>query len=78
MDDLVATSSGMVHNDEAVSLDVADDDGNYSAIPDYTATTHDGRTIHRSNVVQHVVGDVVYTCHENDDLEALTQEKEEA
>jgi hypothetical protein len=78
MDDLVATSHGMVHNEEAVSLDVADDDGNNYAIPDYTVTTHDGRVIHSSNAMKIEIGDVVYVCHDEDDVEALTQEKEEA
>lgn len=78
VDDLVATSDGMVHNEEVVSLDVADDDGYEYAIPNYTKTTHDGRVIHRSNVVEHTVGDEVFICHDEDDLEALTAKKEAA
>lgn len=78
MDDLVFTSHGMVHNEEAVSLDVADDDGHEYATPDYTETTHDGRVIHSSNAMKIEIGGVVYVCHDEDDVEALTQEKEEA
>lgn len=77
-DDMVTTSRGMVHQDQAVALDVEDDDGNNHVCTSDVATTHDGRTIHRGNVVEHTVGDEVFICHDEDDLEALTAEKEEA
>jgi len=78
MDDLVSTSRGLVHQNEAVSLDVEDDDGNNYATPDDTMTTHDGRVIHRGNVVEHTVGDKVFICHDEDDLEALDEPEETA
>jgi hypothetical protein len=76
MDDLVSTSRGLVHHDQAVELDVDDDDGNNHVCESDAVTTHDDRTIHKGNVVEHMVGDAMFICHDEDDLEALTIEKE--
>jgi len=45
--DMVNTSRGMVHTDDATALDKEDPDGNdYAARKRDTVKTHDGRTIH--------------------------------
>ena len=48
--DMVNTSRGMVHTDDAIALDAEDPDGNdYAARKRDTVETHDGRTIHRDS-----------------------------
>ena len=63
-DDMVMTSQGMVHTDEAVELAVDDSDGNSWAVENDTVTTHDGRVIHKDNAVMRTVW-----FHEDDDIE---------
>tara|TARA_R110000868_G_scaffold391727_1_gene661989 strand:+ start:1099 stop:2613 length:1515 start_codon:yes stop_codon:yes gene_type:complete len=63
-DDMVMTSIGMVHTDEAVELDVEDSDGNSWAVESDTVTTHDGRVIHKDDAVAKTVW-----FHEDDDID---------
>jgi hypothetical protein len=72
VDDLVMTSRGFIHNEEADSLDEPDDEGNSFAHPDDTIKTHDGRTIHQDNSVEH--DGKIY--HKDDDIEDTATEGE--
>jgi len=63
-DDMVMTSIGMVHRDQAVELGVEDSDGNNWAVEGDTVTTHDGRVIHKDDAVMRTVW-----FHEDDDID---------
>lgn len=62
--DMVSTSRGMVHTDNAVELAVEDSDGNSWAAESDTVTTHDGRVIHENDAVMRTV-----YFHKDDDIE---------
>lgn len=72
MDDLVITSEGLVHSDEAVNLTVEDSEGNSWAVKGSTVTTHDGRVIHKDSAVVKTV-----YFHEDDevDTEIVTEQR---
>lgn len=65
VDDLVTTSRGFIHVNEAELLDEPDDEENDYAHPDDTVETHDGRTIYKTDSVEH--DGKIY--HEDDDIE---------
>lgn len=72
LDDLADTMDGYVHFDHAVKLDVPDSDGNEYATQSSIAKTHDGRTIHKDDVVAH--NGKVY--HKDDDYDTEDERNE--
>ena len=74
-DDMVTTSRGMVHTDEAVELAVEDSDGNNWAAERDTVTTHDGRVIHKDNATLHTVWFHDDDEVQNDQTPALPQQQ---
>ena len=64
MDDLCVTKEGLFYTGLCVALDVEDSEGNSMVHEHHVATTHDGRTVHEDDVVEH--GGLDY--HKDDDL----------
>jgi len=65
LDDLVSTSRGFMHADEADTLDVEDSDGNNYAHPRDVVQTEDGRAIHTDDAIEDIDGAV---WHEDDEV----------
>ena len=61
MDDLVSTSRGLMHMDDADELDEEDSDGNTYAHTNDTTETEDGRTIHTDSAVTTEDGRTIHT-----------------
>ena len=73
--DMVNTSRGMVHTDDAIALDKEDPDGNdYAARKRDTVETYDGRTIHMDSAEDRDGKQ----CHEDDEQDETATEGEEA
>lgn len=73
-DNLVLTMQGAVNDGDAVSLSVADSEGNDYAYPGHTVTTWDGRTIHRDDADEREVNGETRVCHCDDPQEDETEE----
>jgi hypothetical protein len=67
LDDLVSTSRGYIHTDNAVDLDVEDCEGNNHAHKDDVVTTHDGRVIHEDDGVE---VQITHVCHKDDNFDS--------